>query len=139
MNKKKTQASGNERREKNFYFSLDSIKKHDRIDFISLLEREAMIDRESVYYSKSGIFDDCGNDIDEEVMQSDNGRLKLKDNASRLLLSVAFKHELEGKSSQAEKVFLNVSENASETFIDNFERESAQAKEIAVDSLLNRC
>lgn len=126
MEKQKTQASGNER-EKNFYFSLDSKGKHDRIDFISLLERETMT---GLYHSKSGVFDKQGNEFEEG-----NEIVKLKDNTSRLLLSISFKHLLEGRNSQAEKVLLNVTENCSFDFITNIEKEKAEAKRKAVNML----
>lgn len=88
------------------------------------------------YHSRSGIFD-----LSEEEREAlteeekETGISTMKDNMSRILLTVSFKHLLEGKISQAEHVQKSVDMNCSSRIRDNRVKENEKAKARAVAEL----
>lgn len=74
------------------------------------------------------------NEKETGIYTNENGEMKLKDNASKLLLSIAYKKQLQGKSIEAERIFNTVSCHASDTF--NIDNELASAQSKAIEILL---
>lgn len=67
-----------------------------------------------------------------EIYETETGK-KLKNSASRILLARAYTLELRGETKRAEKVFLNVAENCSDTFCLHYAREKFIAMSKAVN------
>lgn len=75
------------------------------------------------------------NEKETGIYTNENGEMKLKDNSSKLLLSIAYKKQLQGKSIEAENIFKTVSCHSSDTF--HLDKELENAQKNAVESLLN--
>jgi len=73
---------------------------------------------------------------DTGTFRNENGELRLKDSASKILLTVAYKRQLENRPNEAENIFNTVSAHCSDTFDLDNELESAQKN--AVESLIKK-